>query len=70
MTIDASGNVQRVDVDNTGEKVSGLLQNSAVENMKRWKFSKPPTAPNMQLIVLPGRVNIFMNDPMIDTRAV
>ena len=94
VTIDADGNVQRVDVDNTGEKVSGLLQNSAVENMKRWKFSKSPPAPYMQRIVydyepdaslppsggpkaspkvtrviidLPGRVNIFMNDPMIDT---
>ena len=96
VTIDADGVVQRVDVavDNPREKVSRLLQNSAVENMKRWKFSKPPTAPYMQQIVydyepdaslppsggpkaspkitrviidLPGRVNIFMNDPMIDT---
>ena len=96
VTIDADGNVQRVHValDNPEEKASRLLQDSALENMKRWKFSKPPTAPYTQRIVydyepdaslppsggpkaspkitrviidLPDRVNIFMNDPMLDT---
>jgi Gram-negative bacterial TonB protein C-terminal len=53
VTIDADGRVQHIDAmpDEPNMKAFPLLQNSAIENMQHWTFTKPPFAPYTQRIV-------------------
>lgn len=47
VTIDADGNVTNAEADT----LVGLLNRSAIDNVRRWKFSKPPSAPYTETIV-------------------
>ena len=53
VTIDAEGKVQHVSAktEKPNQKAFQLLRNSAIENMQRWTFTKPPTAPYTEVIV-------------------
>lgn len=53
VTIDADGNVKQVESTggNPSEDKHPLLRKYAVENMQRWTFAKPPSAPYTQVIV-------------------
>jgi hypothetical protein len=50
-TIDADGRVSEVkDATNFNQTPSGLLQISAIENLRLWTFEKPSLAPHAQTI--------------------
>jgi TonB-like protein len=53
VTIGANGDVTNVDAtaDNPLQQAHPLLQKFAVENMKRWTFTKPPSAPYSQTMI-------------------
>ena len=53
VTIDADGRVEHVTTiaENHKRQPFPLLQNSAVENMQHWTFTKPPFAPYTEVIV-------------------
>jgi len=59
VTIDADGKVQHVTATAEKQKQQ-LLQNSAIDNMQHWTFTKPPFAPYTQLIVYD-----YQDDPML-----
>ncbi len=46
VTVDTDGNVKKVDALSD----TGLLQKSAIENMRHWTFEKPPSAAVTQVI--------------------
>jgi TonB family protein len=50
---DADGNITKVEpaTDNPLLQNTTLLQQAAVESMKRWTFAKPPSIPFKQVIV-------------------
>jgi TonB family protein len=50
ITIDSNGNVNDAKVTNDDKSV-GLLEPSAIGNIRLWTFAKPPTAPYSQTIV-------------------
>src|SRR5579862_7567622 len=53
LKIDADGNVQSAETarDNSGYKPHELLVTPAIENVKKWTFSRPSHAPFTQVIV-------------------
>ena len=52
VTIGADGNVEHVDTttENPGANGHRILMIAAAENMRRWTFAKPPSAPHTQVI--------------------
>lgn len=52
LTIDAEGNVEDAKARTTDSNVQGsrLLENSSITNIRRWTFTKPPTAPYTRMI--------------------
>lgn len=50
VTIDADGNVTNAEATNKDKWVR-LLKKSAIDNVRRWTFSKPPSAPYIETIV-------------------
>lgn len=50
VTIDADGNVTNAEATNHDKWVR-LLKTSAIDNVRRWKFSKPPSAPYTETLV-------------------
>ena len=50
LTLDADGKVSEVKVANEDEQKVGILEQSAIDNIRLWTFAKPPSAPYMQTI--------------------
>ncbi len=52
VTIDAEGNVARAEVaDDLAHQANPVLQKAAIDNVQKWTFEKPMTAPIAQIIV-------------------
>jgi TonB family protein len=53
LTIDGDGNVKSADAtrDNSSNKTHELLETAAIQNVKKWTFSKPSYGPFKQTIV-------------------
>jgi TonB family protein len=52
ITIDAEGNVKNAEVaDDPTHQARRVLQESAIDNIRRWTFEKPAIAPATQVIV-------------------
>jgi hypothetical protein len=49
--IDAEGNVTKAKVADVAHRASPVLENAAINNIQRWTFEKPATAPATQVIV-------------------
>lgn len=52
ITLDAEGNVTKAEFANDlAHQVNPVLVKPAIENIKRWTFEKPPSAPVTQVII-------------------
>ena len=52
VTLDAEGNVTKAEIANDlAHQVNPVLEESAIDNVKRWTFEKPAAAPVTQVIV-------------------
>jgi TonB family protein len=50
VTIDADGNVADAELTNES-RLMGLLKKAALSNLRRWTFTRPPSAPYKETIV-------------------
>ncbi len=51
VTIDGEGRVQNVEAVSDNPKFAKILENSAVENLQHWTFTKPTVAPSKRRVV-------------------
>ena len=60
LTLDADGKVVDVKAADEDEKGAGLLKWGAIDNIRRWAFSKPPSSPYTQTIVYDFELDAFL----------
>jgi hypothetical protein len=52
VTLDAEGKVAKVEIpEDAAHSTQPILQKSAIDNMTRWTFAKPPSSPVTQVII-------------------
>lgn len=58
VTLDGEGNVTKAEVaDDLAHRANRILQESAIDNIRRWTFEKPPSAPFTLVIVYEYRMD-------------
>ena len=64
VTIDADGHVADAELTNES-RLTGLLKKGALSNMRRWTFTKPPSAPYKETIVYDYEIDdsLPLDDP-------
>jgi TonB family protein len=52
VTLDAEGKITKVEIpEDVAHSTQPILQDSAIDSMKRWTFEKPPSGPVTQVII-------------------